>query len=135
VQGGYVGHGDTFLDPNEIVWWSKGGTLHGKSSTRLAFLRQILEESPAAGLNPFGLRESVASFFPTAGQAHEYYLVYFGNHQPAQMTFVLPEGEEYRGEILDTWAMTRAPVAEPLRNGTTIDLEQKPYQAIVLQRS
>jgi len=135
VQGGYVGHGDTFLDPNEIVWWSKGGVLHGVSAPRLAFLRQILEESPASGLNPFGHRESVASFFPTAGQAHEYYLVYFDSHQPAQMTFVLPEGEEYQGEVLDTWQMTRTPVPEPVHNGTTIELEQKPYQAVVLRRS
>jgi hypothetical protein len=135
VQGGYVGHGDTFLDPDEIVWWSKGGTLRGVSAPRLHFLRQILEESPAAGLDPFGMRNSVASFFPCAGQAHEYYLVYFGPHQPAQMTLALPEGEEYRGEILDTWAMTRTPFAEPLRNGATIELEQKPYQALVLRRS
>ena len=116
-------------------WWSKGGTLRGKSAARLAFLRQILEASPGAGLDPFSFRESVASFFPTAGQAHEYYLVYFGAHQPAQMTFSLPEGEEYRGEILDTWAMTRTPLAAPLQNGSTIELEQKPYQAVVLRRS
>jgi hypothetical protein len=135
VQGGYVGHSDTFLDPDEIVWWSKGGTLHGQSAPRLAFLRQILEEGSAAGLDPFDRRESVASFFPCAGQAHEYYLVYFGNHQPAQMPLVLPEGEQYRGEILDTWAMTRSALAEPVQNGTVISLEQKPYQAIVLRRS
>jgi len=134
VQGGYVGHGETFLDPDEILWWSKGGTLRGISVQRLAFLRQILGEGPAAGLEPFGPRESVASFFPTAGQAHEYYLVYFGSHQPAKITLRLPEGEMYQGEILDTWRMTRTPLVEPLCNGTTIDLEQKPYQAVVLRR-
>jgi Domain of unknown function (DUF5060)/Protein of unknown function (DUF4038)/Domain of unknown function (DUF5605) len=135
AQGGYVGHSDTFLDPDEIVWWSKGGTLHGQSAPRLAFLRQILEEGPAAGLDPFDRQASVASFFPCAGHAHEYYLVYFGNHQPAQMPLVLPEGEQYRGEILDTWAMTRTPLAEPVHNGTVISLDQKPYQALVLRRS
>jgi len=135
VQGGYVGHSDTFLDPDEIVWWAKGGTLRGQSAPRLAFLRQILEEGPAVGLDPFDRRESVASFFPCAGQAHDYYLVYFGNHQPAQMPLVLPEGEQYRGEILDTWAMTRSALAEPVQNGTVISLDQKPYQAIVLRRN
>ena len=118
-----------------MLWWAKGGVLKGQSAPRLAFLRQILEESPASGLEPFSHRESVASFFPTAGQAHEYYLVYFGPHQPAQMTFVLPEGEDYGGEILDTWQMTRTSMPEPVRNGTTIELEQKPYQAVVLRRS
>jgi hypothetical protein len=77
----------------------------------------------------------VASFFPCAGQAHEYYLVYFGPHQPAQMPLVLPEGEQYSGEILDTWAMTRTPLPAPVQNGTVIELEQKPYQALVLRRS
>jgi Domain of unknown function (DUF5060) len=42
VQGGYVGHGDTFLHPHDIVWWAKGGVLHGQSAPRLAFLRRIL---------------------------------------------------------------------------------------------
>jgi hypothetical protein len=51
VNGGYAGHGDTFLDPNDILWWARGGTLHGESAPRLAFLRRILEDGPA-GLDP-----------------------------------------------------------------------------------
>ena len=47
----------------------------------------------------------------------------------------LRPGEQYRGELLDTWAMTRTPLAEPVQNGTTIELEEKPYQAVVLRRS
>jgi hypothetical protein len=52
VNGGYVGHGDTFLDPNDVLWWARGGTLKGESAPRLAFLRKILESGPAAGLEP-----------------------------------------------------------------------------------
>ncbi|HEX2909237.1 MAG TPA: DUF5060 domain-containing protein [Chloroflexia bacterium] len=52
VNGGYVGHGDTFLDPNDILWWARGGTLKGESAPRLAFLRRILEAGPASGLEP-----------------------------------------------------------------------------------
>jgi hypothetical protein len=52
ANGGYVGHGDTFLDPNDVLWWAKGGTLHGESAPRLAFLRRILEAGPSAGLEP-----------------------------------------------------------------------------------
>ena len=33
------------------------------------------------------------------------------------------------------WAMTRTPLAAPLRNGSIVKLEQKPYQAITLRRS
>jgi hypothetical protein len=52
VNGGYVGHGDTFLDPNDVLWWARGGVLKGESAPRLAFLRKILESGPAAGLDP-----------------------------------------------------------------------------------
>lgn len=52
ANGGYVGHGDTFTEPNDVLWWAKGGTLCGESAPRLAFLRRILEEGPTAGLEP-----------------------------------------------------------------------------------
>jgi hypothetical protein len=47
VNGGYVGHGDTFRDPNDVLWWAKGGHLKGESSPRLAFLGRLLEAGPA----------------------------------------------------------------------------------------
>ncbi len=51
VSEAYVGQGETYLEPNDILWWSKGGTLHGQSAERIAFLRKILEGTPAEGLN------------------------------------------------------------------------------------
>ena len=42
VHGAYVGHGDTFLDPQDVLWWAKGGVLKGESAPRLAFLRLSL---------------------------------------------------------------------------------------------
>ena len=56
VRGGYVGHGETYMHPEEILWWSKGGKLHGTSPDRIAFLRKIMEEGPAEGLNPLPIR-------------------------------------------------------------------------------
>ena len=44
VRGGYVGHGETYMHPQEILWWSKGGVLHGQSPERIAFLRKIVED-------------------------------------------------------------------------------------------
>ncbi|MFN8446550.1 MAG: DUF5060 domain-containing protein [Caldilineaceae bacterium] len=46
AQGGYVGHGETYVNDEEVLWWSKGGQLHGESVPRIAFLRQILEAAP-----------------------------------------------------------------------------------------
>ena len=52
VAGCYVGHGETYLHPDDVLWWFKGGVLHGESAARIAFLRRILESAPAGGLEP-----------------------------------------------------------------------------------
>lgn len=44
--GGYCTHGETFANDEEILWWSKGGSLHGKSPKRIEFLRGIVEALP-----------------------------------------------------------------------------------------
>lgn len=131
VHGGYVGHGDTFLHPQDILWWAKGGIMHGQSAPRIAFLRTLLEASPAAGLDPL---DKVLPMFACAGQAHEYYLAYFGQNQPAQMPLSLPEGEQYKAEIIDTWEMTITALEQPVVNQTTVQLPGKPYQALLLRR-
>lgn len=46
VQGGYASHGETFLDEDDVLWWSKGGLLKGESASRIAFLRRIAESMP-----------------------------------------------------------------------------------------
>jgi hypothetical protein len=130
ANGGYVGHGETYEHPDDILWWAKGGVLHGESVSRLAFLRRILEEGPAEGLDPV---EGVLRISSVVGRPHEYYLAYFGVHQPAQVSFALPEGERYSAEIVDTWAMTTTP-AEPVVGGAPLRLPGKPYYAVVLRR-
>lgn len=51
VTGGYCTHGETFYDDNDILWWSKGGVLHGQSAARIRFLREIVESLPG-GIDP-----------------------------------------------------------------------------------
>ena len=38
MRGGYPGHGETYLNENNILWWSHGGKLHGESHLRFGFL-------------------------------------------------------------------------------------------------
>ena len=39
TTGAYGSHGETFYDgKSEIIWWSRGGRLHGESAPRIAFL-------------------------------------------------------------------------------------------------
>ncbi len=47
--GGFATHGETYMekmDDSQVLWWSKGGTLKGKSAKRIAFLKELLCEMP-----------------------------------------------------------------------------------------
>lgn len=134
ANGGYVSHGETYLHEQDVLWWAKGGVLHGESTPRLAFLRDCLAQSPATGLDPVADLFAVMSEFSSASQPHQYYLTYFGRNQPAQVTLNLPVNEQYQGEIIDTWEMTITSLAEPVVHGAVITLPGRPFQALVLRR-
>src|SRR3954449_6545548 len=76
TDGTYVGHGETYLDPADVLWWSKGGVLHGQSPERIAFLRRLLEEHAPDGLN------NLSTYYLGAGQPGRYYLFYLDVNQP-----------------------------------------------------
>ncbi len=122
IGGGYVGHGETYLHPQDILWWSKGGVLHGDSPARIDFLRRILEKEAPEGLDPIS-REG-------ASKGEAYYLYYFGVAQPARFRLSLPQDRAYRLEIIDTWRMTIAPVEGTFSGRFLVDLPGKPYHAL-----
>jgi hypothetical protein len=128
VAGTYVGHGETYLDPNDILWWSKGGVLHGRSEPRIAFLRKIIEEFPAEGLTP------IVDKYPAGGVTGKYYLYYFDSHQPGQWQFDLPKGVRFSGDIIDTWNMTITPVPGAFEGKFVFPLPSKPHQAARFRR-
>jgi hypothetical protein len=128
VSGAYAGHGETYLDPNELLWWSKGGTLHGESPQRIAFLRKILEAGPPEGLN------NVATYYLGAGQESRYYLFYFDVNQPAEYQFELAQGTQYRAELIDPWEMTITPVAGRFEGKFTVKLPGRPYLAVRFEK-
>lgn len=51
-RGGYPGHGETYFHPEDILWWSHGGELHGESHKRFQFLLDVMKETPGIGLAP-----------------------------------------------------------------------------------
>lgn len=111
VAGTYVGHGDYFFTTIEDTWTSFGGKLTGQSAPRLAFLRKVMEDGPAEGLDPIDKWQD-----PTAaGKPGEYYLIYFGREKPTSWPFRLykngvTDGMRFKVEVLDTWEMTVTPV-------------------------
>jgi hypothetical protein len=146
IAGTYVGHGETYRHPDDLVWWSKGGTLRGESPGRIAFLRKVLEDGPKDGIESIDKWQDER----TAGKAGEYYLVYFGKEKPNEWAVDLPRAGIDRplsltAEVLDTWNMTAkaAPGVFTLKpNGryrltaeppATIPLPGAPYVAIRLR--
>jgi hypothetical protein len=147
IAGTYVGHGETYRDPNDIIWWAKGGVLHGESPARLAFLRTILEAGPAEGLEPIDKWQDC----PFAGKQGWYYLGYFGRETPVAWPFELykaelAEGMKFTVEVIDTWNMTITPVDGVFeimkhddytfadKDGRTVPLPGRPYMAIRIRR-
>ncbi|MFH1084972.1 MAG: DUF5605 domain-containing protein, partial [Chloroflexota bacterium] len=128
VRGGYVGHGETYVHPEDILWWSKGGVLHGQSPARIAFMRKLVEEGPARGFDP--IETVVVTGFPCAGKGEDYMLAYCGVLQPASMPLRLPAGKRYTIDILDTWEMTATPLPGTYAGTVEVPLPGKPYIAV-----
>ncbi len=131
VRGGYVGHGETYLHPEDILWWSKGGRLHGTSPERIAFLRRIMEEGPADGLNPLKSEWDA----PTAGVQDEYYLHYYGFNQPSYRLYNMKPGIRYRVDVIDTWNMTIERQNGLYEGAFRIELPGRPYIAVRMEKA
>lgn len=153
IAGTYVGHGETYASPDNVIWWSKGGVLKGQSPARLTFLKKILATAPAEGIEPVDRWQSTQY----GGQSGKYYLVYFGKQLPSVWSFILPKskttdgvtltnGMRFRVDVLDTWNMTITPVPGVFvlkktgdyqfadASGRSISLPGKPYLALRIQR-
>jgi hypothetical protein len=147
IAGTYVGHGETYLDPHDIIWWAKGGRLRGESPARLAFFRKIFSDSPGDGLDPIDKWQD----YPFAGRPGQYYLGYFGRQRLSTWPFALfkaglADGMRFKAEVIDTWNMTITPVEEVFevnkrddyfyadKDGRSIVLPNRPYMALRIVR-
>lgn len=109
VGGTYCGHGETLNAERKpsTSWLGQGGTLNGISAPRLAFLKQVMEASPAQGINALQPDWD----YDLGGVDGQYYLKYFGESAPTQWDAILPSGAglAYNADIIDTWNMTITP--------------------------
>lgn len=137
-RGGYAGHGETFLSPDGMLWWSHGGTLYGDSPQRLAFLHRILCETPGLGLKPYPLSWDDVCAVPEnslipPGQTQDYYLIYYSFMRPSFRDFHFDDDSVFDVRVIDTWNMT---VEErgTINGAFRVTLPAKPYMAIQLRR-
>jgi len=105
MSGCYVGHGETYRHPQDILWWSKGGILHGQSPQRIHWLKAFMKTAPPFHeLVPMG--DERGRFM--LGMDKEYYLIYCQAGQTE--TVELPGTRPYKVDAIDPWEMTEEPV-------------------------
>ena len=128
-RGGYGGHGETYVQPDDILWWAKGGALRGDSPARIAFLKSIIDEGPSSSWNPI----SYGKEWSTIGCEGIYFLTYLGRAQPAYWPVNL-EGSAFKVEVIDSWNMTISKLPDLYSGDTRIPLPGRPFIAIRVQR-
>lgn len=132
VRGGYMGHGETYMHPQDILWWSHGGELHGTSPARIAFLREIIESAPGP-ITPISetVKNTNSYWDVTCGTVGEdYYLYYFGFYQPMFRPFKMPEGKNFKVDIIDTWNMTITEIPGTYSGEFRIDMPGRQFIAV-----
>lgn len=144
LRGGYPGHGETFVNQEEIFWWSHGGVLHGESEPRIRFLKEIWDDVPGGALKKGDCEYDelvgipVSEFKaknPVTGKRNwcSYELYYYGFGRPSFRWFELPENEKYRIDVIDTWNMT-IKTAGVFSGSTCLQLPGKEYIAVRLRK-
>ncbi|MHB8953190.1 MAG: DUF5060 domain-containing protein [Pirellulaceae bacterium] len=105
LSGCYVGHGETYKHADDILWWSKGGVLHGESPPRIKWLKEFMATAPPfEELQPLG--DEKGRFL--LAKPGEYYLLYAVGQQPQSVT--LAGDRPYKLDAIDPWNMTVVPM-------------------------
>lgn len=155
MRGGYVTHGETFIDQGPQIWWAHGGELHGECPPRIGFMRNIFSAAPldAAPLEadqtslktwPLAVqgegpitpgREKALQYWdvPVLRSGEDYQLVYFGWYQPKYREFLLPAGHRYTVDLIDTWNMTVENLPGTYEKNVRVELGRQ-YLAVRIRR-
>lgn len=105
LSGCYVGHGETYEHPDDLLWWSKGGILRGESPARIAFLKEFMADAPSFDtLEPIG--DDTGRYI--LAKKGEYYLVY--SAEPQDIIVELSGDQPYKIDAVDTWNMKILPI-------------------------
>jgi hypothetical protein len=126
ARGGYITHGETYWNEDETIFWAKGGKLSGESVSRIAFLSEVIAESPTKRLESLTTGLSGTS----AGAPGEYEVHYFGSSQPRVKTITVPEGVRAYIDVIDSWEMTVTTLEGTYVGTVAIPLPGKPFMAI-----
>jgi hypothetical protein len=140
MRGGYTGHGETFSNPDDLIWWAKGGELHGEAWKRIGFLRDLMEEDAKHGFEPIDPQTRYPWNRVSGARDGDTTIIYFGEHQPVIWASGLPKDDgKYKVDLIDTWNMTvepakivPAPQNHPTRHGAVV-MQRKPDAAFAVE--
>jgi hypothetical protein len=144
VRGGYVGHGETYLpiaaggatdiaavagDDGEVLWWSKGGVLHGTSPARIRFLEDLLAAAPDGVWDPL-----VGDWDVPWGGTDGHRVGYFGFNRPRFRNIMLSDGD-WTIDVIDTWNMTVERVPGVHCGTARVELPGRQFMAVRVVRA
>ncbi len=137
-RGGYPGHGETFLNPEGMLWWSHGGKLHGESWKRFALLAQILKEAGTGGFAPYERCswDEVCAVPETEpfSVVKSFYLYYYSFMRPSFRDYYFDDETEFEVKVIDTWEMTIED--RGIHKGKIhVELPGKQYMAVQIRKA
>jgi len=100
MGGCYVGHGETYKHPEDLLWWAKGGVLRGESPPRIQWLKDLLQTAPS--FDELAVMGNDRGRF-ILGKDGEYYLVYCLAGQTDSVN--LPGNQPWKVDAIDPWEM------------------------------
>ena len=132
-RGGYPGHGETYLCPENVLWWSHGGVLRGESHKRFGLLHEILKQTPGVGLKPYPLSWDCTCAVPQEDGHGLYFLIYFSFMRPSFREFHFDDVTPLRVEVIDTWEGTLTDAGVHCGK-FRVELPGKPYMALRIRQ-
>jgi len=130
VRGVYLTHGETYLNAESKLWWAAGGELVGGSPSRLAFLAELVGQSPSGRWEPL----PGYSHIKGAGVPGEYEVHYFDDFQPRDFAVAWPEGSRAQVDLIDPWEMTITPVEGVFEGPFTVEVPGSAGRALRIRR-
>lgn len=130
VRGGYVNHGETYLDEEDVIWWAKGGTLKGQSPERIGFLRRLIAEAPTGRWDPLP-----GDWDSRTGGDDDHRIIYLGMGRPGFRSVLLPAGWQWHVDVIDTWNMEITTMPNAAEGRIKVELPGREYMAIRIRRA
>lgn len=135
-RGGYPGHGETYINNEDILWWSHGGKLYGESHKRFHLLFQVMQETPGIGLAPLeGHEWDEVCAVPQEEvdrMVKSYYLFYYSFMRPSFREYYFDDETEYEVKVIDTWEM-KVENRGIFKGRFRVELPGKSYMAVQMK--